>query len=71
MTPLDVGPGHTILVVHHGTIQAACTCGWRGPDRTGDPHAAALVLDDTAWHGHHEGIGCPTETPCLNCQETT
>ena len=33
------------------TTQAVCTgCGWRGPDRTGDPHAYGLVVDDAMWH---------------------
>lgn len=42
--------GPIVAVDQHAT-QARCQqCGWQGPDRTGDPHAAGLVADDAAWH---------------------
>lgn len=40
-------------------VQARCRqCGWCGPDRTGDPHADALVWDDSQQHAHHVGARC-------------
>lgn len=49
-----------IVVVDRHATQARCLgCGWVGPDRTGDPHAAGLVTDDVDWHleGHLEVVG--------------
>lgn len=59
--------GHLIVVSQPGLIQARCRCEWAGPDRTGDPHAVGLVLDDTAWHCHHAGTQCPGG--CHSCTE--
>ena len=42
--------GHYVGVAKPGNVQALCTCGWHGPDRTGDEHAAGLVIDDVHWH---------------------
>lgn len=67
-------PGHVVIVATPGHVQARCTCGWHGPDRTGDPHAVGLVLDDTAWHCHEVGGDCPQAPGCVACidrQETT
>lgn len=48
MTPTGDGP---IVAVDQHATQARCHgCGWSGPDRSGDPHAAALVVDDVDWH---------------------
>lgn len=47
----DVRPGHHMLVADPGRIQCRCSCGWVGPDRTGEPDRAAdLVIDDVDWH---------------------
>ena len=46
----EMAAGHYVGVVKPGNVQALCTCGWHGPDRTGDAHAAGLVIDDVHWH---------------------
>jgi hypothetical protein len=48
-------------------IGAECSCGWDGPDRTGDPRDVDLVLDDCAWHCHEVGIVCPDTARCFTC----
>lgn len=50
--PRCTADGHMVSVVSPlGIVQAMClTCGWKGPDRTGDEHAAGLVVDDRDWH---------------------
>ena len=46
--PWDHDP--IVAVDGHGRVMAQCACGWCGPDRTGDEHAAGLVRDDVLWH---------------------
>lgn len=46
----DMRAGHHVKVAEPGLIQARCTCGWVGPDRTHDEPAALLVIDDVDWH---------------------
>ena len=46
----ELARGHYVGVAKPGNVQALCTCGWHGPDRTGDEHAAGLVIDDVHWH---------------------
>lgn len=46
----DLRPGHHMVVAEPGRIQARCTCGWNGPERTDDHPAALLVIDDADWH---------------------
>ena len=70
----EPGPlGHVILAARPGRIQAVCTCGWQGPDRTGDPHAVGLALDDVDWHAHILGAPCahhqPPHQACLTCEQ--
>ena len=46
----ELARGHYVGVAKPGNVQALCTCGWHGPDRSGDQHAAGLVIDDVHWH---------------------
>lgn len=39
-----------VAVSGDGRVMADCACGWTGPERTGDEHAAGLVHDDVLWH---------------------
>lgn len=63
--------GHMVTIADLNGTQARCTCGWTAPDRTGDPHAVALVVDDTGQHLHHHGLRCPEHDPprwvCREC----
>ena len=74
MTPTIVlgDTGHTVIIADHHATQARCTCGWHGPDRTDDPHALPLVVDDTGQHLHAVGLPCPDHPPgwpCKTCVE--
>ena len=66
--PID--DGHLVVVSRPGLIQARCTCGWSGPNRTNDSHAVALVRDDTQWHCHHSYGICPEWERCATCNPT-
>ena len=66
----EPGPaGHVIIAARSGRI---CTCGWAAPDRSGDPHAAALALDDVDWHAHLLDAPCASHQPpyqvCSTCE---
>ena len=64
---------HVIVVATPGVVCAECTCGWSGPDRTGDEHAVGLVVDDADQHCHEVMAPCtnhdlPTHA-CLTCEQ--
>lgn len=47
---------HVVSVVPaDGVVMALCSCGWAGPDRSDDPHAAILVEDDAEQHAERVG----------------
>ena len=66
-----VDTGHTIVIVDSLGTRARCvTCGWEGPERTGDEHAVELVVDDAGWHLLEEGLRCPPGwRSCIDCSE--
>ena len=58
--------GHGPVGMVGARVAARCwQCGWDGPDRTGDPHAAALLIDDVTEHAHQVGANCGM---CAACQ---
>ena len=60
--------GHLVVLGQETQVQAACTCGWRAPDRTGDPHQTLLVVDDLAQHCHTLRVQCPDwSRECSEC----
>jgi hypothetical protein len=64
LQPWDHGP-----IWVSNPYQARCgACDWTGPLRdAGDPHAAALTLDDAVEHAHAVGALCGKCEPC--CQQ--